>query len=390
MPSADQITPPTAGGEGDKAASSSPEMPENPIVAVPPAPTPVSAVPEPEGKKPAPPPVDVTASVAKQLLAGELGTDEPAKPEKPEKSVAQVEPVVELPDVPHPMDAEDDPRDADIDGRASEKTRTAFDRLRGRLRQAREEGQFGAMLIDVAQSNGLDPDTVGSLITLAAKAKTGDAEAADRLQTVLTKLGAFKPAAAVQPIDAETLLLVEAEKVYRRLFAADVEAADIAESTARNKARLIAEENLKTKALSQPVPPEPKQAPRQERPPQPPESSGLSPMEAAASGRVNSLVQKYTDAYKKSGADFAPVLAAAREIIMAKAKAEGPINPLYWEYELAQAVRSVQSKKAAAQAPAQPKSESLRPSSRAAGSEPAKDFRADIVSKLVSGRLDDL
>lgn len=396
MSTAVNTDPASAAGKGEaQTLPPSPEVADNPIVAVPPAPTPIVTpppAPEPANKKPAEKPVDVTGDIAKQLLSGEFDTDAATK-EKPagttEAAPAPAAPDlnIELPDVPHPMDDDDDPRDSDIDGRASEKTRTAFDRLRGRLRSAREEGQFGAMLINVAQTNGLDPDTVGSLITFAARAKTGDAKAAEQLQGVLTKLG-IKPATLAAPaVDAETMLLVEAQKVYQKLFAEDVESADIAESTARAKSKQIAEENLKLRALSQPVTAE--TSPRQpERQPERQAPTGLNPMESAASDSVNTLVSQYTAAYKAKGADFAPVLVAARALIVAKATAEGPINPLYWGYEFAQAVRKVQAQNVAKQTKPQTRTDALRPSSESAGGgKPAGDFRADIVGKMLSGNI---
>jgi hypothetical protein len=397
MSTAVNTDPASAAGKGEaQTLPPSPEVADNPIVAVPPAPTPIVTPPpasEPANKKPAEKPADVTGDIAKQLLSGEFDTDAAPK-EKPagttEAAPAPAAPDlnIELPDVPHPMDDEDDPRDSDIDGRASEKTRTAFDRLRGRLRSAREEGQFGSMIINVAQTNGLDPDTVGSLITLAARAKTGDAKAAEQLQGVLGKLG-IKPAPVAAPaVDAETMLLVEAQKVYQKLFADDVESADIAESTARAKAKLIAEENLKLRALSQPVTAETSSRQPERQPERQAQPTGLNPMESAANDRVNALVSKYAEAYTAKGADFKPVLEAARALIVAKAKAEGPINPLYWDYEFAQAVRKVQAQNVVKQTKPQTRTDGLRPSSESAGGgKPAGDFRADIVGKMLSGNI---
>src|SRR5207245_1285293 len=136
------------------------------------------------------------------------------------------------------------------------------------------------------------------------------------------------------------LLDVEASKVYKELFAADVAAADMSEEKAREKAKVIAEQRIASRALSQPNtqsnPPSQTQAAPQGR---------LTPMQQAASNAVETLASKYADAYKKSGADFAPVQKEAQALIAAKVAKEGPINPMMWEYEFSQAVAQVQRKR---------------------------------------------
>lgn len=356
------------------------------------------AAPAEAQKADATPPVkaDVTHDVMKQLMDGKVEGVDLTKNEKSKAPTSEAKPIetpvetdapvgepsspIELPDVRHPMDDPEDPNLDAIDGRASEKTKAGFERLRGRLRQAREDGQFGSMIIDVARTHDLDPATVAAVVGLTARARKGDQKALAELHSTLGKLGIAPPAAQ---LDKETLLEVEQQKVYKELFAADVAAADMSEEKARDKAKVIAEERLKNRALSQ--------SNTQSNPPAADGQARLSPMHQAASNRVEALVAKYTEAYKKSGADFEPVFKEAQAIIAKKAEKEGPIHPTYWEYEFAQAVNQVQRKR---QAPAKPAQQTnpLRPSSGAGagGGKSGERFEAKIVGDLVSGKFDKL
>lgn len=384
MSSADNPTAPATVEDDNKAISSSE--------------TPTTEVAEPVVATPATKP-DVTADVTRMLMDGKIdGVDpsktadvvetdpaeeQPAPKAKPSSAVAAP---IDLPKVRHPFDDAEDPTLEDIDGRAAEKTRAGFARLQGRLRQAREEGQFGAMIIDVARSHDLDPNAVAAVVGLTAKARKGDTKALAELHGVLAKMGIAPPPAAMPTLDKEALLDVESSKVYKELFAADVAAADMTEEKAREKAKVIAGQRLESRALSQ--------SHTQSTPPDqtnPAAGQGrLTSMQQAASNAVETLASKYAEAYKKSGADFAPVQKAAQDLIAEKVKKDGPIPPLMWEYEFSQAVAQVQRKRQAAQQKPQTTTGSLRPSgaSGASGGKSGQDFRARIVENIVSGNID--
>ncbi len=209
--------------------------------------------------------------------------------------------------------------------------------------------------------------------------------AVNQLRDTFSKLGIAIAPAAAAPIDKEILKAVEAEKVYKQLFEADVKSADMTEEKARAKALVIAEERLKNPALSQPTTVQP---PAQQQP-QAPAAGQLSPVEARALSDVDGLSKQYAAAYQKVGADFEPVRAAARALIVEKVKLHGPINPMYWPYEFSKAVQQVQATRKKATAPAPTvNGTGLRPgtggTSVAGGTKPG-DFKKPIVDKLVSG-----
>lgn len=341
------------------------------------------------------PPSDPAAPAASTPPAeppaeGATGSPPPAPPAAPAASPADVE----LPDVPHPMDAEDDPTLDDVDGRASAKTKDAFDRLRHRLRSAREEGQFGSMIVDVAQSAGLDPGAVASVIALTAKARSMNpaiaGPAITALRQQLTQLGIPLeqiPAAPTAPAALDPAkVTAEADKIFKQYFADDVSSGDMSEAAARRKATALAEERLK--ALSQPHTPTPPVTQAAPVAPAAPAQPQVDPMVSAASARVNALAQKYSDAYKAKGIDFAPIQAEATKLIAEKVKRDGFINPLHWEYEFAQAVKTVVSKKVAAQQRPAPRDSSLRPGSTpgGGGAQP-QDFKKNLASEIVSGKF---
>lgn len=374
------------------------------------------------------PPDTVATDVAEQLLAGTLEgvttelppeptPDEPTEtppetPEVPETPPVETPPAPAVPatppatpaaedadpvvDVPHPYDRPDDPTPADIP-RDKTKLHATFEKQREKLREARQVGEFGQMMADIAYDAGIDPNALASIVGLTARARKGDQIAAQELPDVLRKLGIVLPAGAAPapqtpppaapagPTDAAV------DAVYRELFAKDVQDLHMSEDLARQKARLIAarQQPPPPPAPAQPAPALSQPAPTQHAAPP------VDPVTAAANQALAGLATQYDTAYRAKGKDFTPIRDEALKRIAAEVKRTGqPVPPVHWSWKFNQVVQQIQTEKAQAAtaartAPVQARN-TLRASSGGGAPAAAADPLAGIVDTLMNGKVDTL
>lgn len=334
---------------------------------------------------PAPPEApksDFKAEVVKDILEG--FPDAPAEKPSSPGPVAEPPPAPAAKPAPNPFDDPDDPSADEIDPKLT-KIRGGFEKLREKLRSAREEGQFGRLLVQSAKKAGIPPEAMAWWINLGARANTGDPAAVAELHAFTQRLGSpvppTAPAAPAAPaVPAPSAVDAEAERIYREQYADEVKALELTEDGARRLARRQAERSAPAAApapaLSHPVPPQP--APRQQ--PQ------MDPLEGAAIAELNSMELQYS----KTVPDFAAVKAEALKRIEEQARASGPVPPIRWPTQFASVVRQVQAERAQAATKVAPPAASLRPTTTVL--DPAKtsllDHKRAIARAIAAGDED--
>jgi len=238
---------------------------------------------------------------------------------------------LELPVVRHPYDEEDDPNpDTFVDSKFS-KIHENVDKLRGKLRKAREDGSFGRTLVELAAREGIPPAQLAEMVSRNVRLAKGDpaaiAEVAAELQQRGIKLA---PEDKADPYEAE------AKRIYDENFAEEVKGDLVDEDFARKKSRTIAERTYKP-----PVTP-------------PPQIKSLAitkaemetQREELAAAGVNRLATQYKEAYTKAGQDFTPIAEEAHKRIAAKVANTGKIPVDLWNYTYSETVREVQNERA--------------------------------------------
>lgn len=289
----------------------------------------------------------------------------------------------DVPEIPHPFDREDDPQ---LEGTAPERTRKSFERLRENLRGARQEGEFGRTLLNVAVANGLEPDDLAAVVNLTARAKAGDPAAKARLVEVMTSFGVVAPPPAPSaPAAPREPTATMVDKVYNDLFAADVRDLNIPEERARELAKQVAARDPALLQSAQP-PPQPAAPAHQAVPPTPAQPS-VDPVRDSAITHIASLDEKYTNSYKQRGLDFTPVRELARDRI-AKRVHDEKAPPILWPHIAQEEIRKIEQERAKRPA-AKPKGTALGASSNGTPAN-AKGFEQPIVGALMSGNLDNL
>lgn len=268
---------------------------------------------EAEKKEPAP------SEPAKEEPKAEAPKSDPSPESKAEVKL-------ELPVVPHPYDEVDDPDpDQFVDPKFS-KIHENVDKLRTKLRKAREDGSFGRTLVDTASKNGIDPQRLAELVTRNIRFAQGDPTAIAEVAAELQRRGVkFAEEKRVDPVEEA------ANRIYEENFAADVKGNIADEDYARRKARAIAE---RVAPKSEPVAP---RIPQQQAP------DISAQLEQRASIEVGQLAERYDQAYKKAGMDFNPIAAEANKRIQDQIKTQGKIPPHLWNFTYAQKVREVQA-----------------------------------------------
>lgn len=281
----------------------------------------------------------VVTELFKIAEADKKETSEPAKAEtKPEviPAPAVETPVLELPVVRHPYDEADDPDpDQFVDPKFS-KIHENVDKLRTKLRKAREEGSFGKTLVDMAKQHGIDPAQLAELVTRNIRLTKGDPTAVAEVAAELQRRGVkFAEEKKVDPVEEET------KRIYDATFAEDVKAGIADEDYAKRKARSIAEKTAKPVTPPSPV----------NNTPPPPVQDYTAQIKAQASAEVNDLATQFQQAYTKAGMDFGPVATEAHRRIKENADSKGELPPQLWNYEYSRIVQAVQREFAAKAAP---------------------------------------
>lgn len=338
--------------------------------------------------------LDAEAEKAKHDLAAaivsgkDLDTSIDAKPVEPAKAdpppepepEPKVEPKAEKP-APHPYDEADDPQ-PEIDPKFT-RIKSDFEKLRNKLRTAREDGRLGKLMTSTAANGKLNPEQLAHWVELGARANLGDPEAIARLRQIL---GAGQPPAApatpAAPAAPDAKAVdATAQKIYDDLFKDDVAAFQIDEKLAREKSKKLAERQ----ALSQPAP---TQAAPPAAPPAPPQApAGLSPMVKAALDDIAALEDKYA-AELPNWKDLSKEV--WDQIEARKVKRGAPLPATQWYAEYLDVVREVQAKRVVKPAAPVKAGNSLRPSTHAAGGGSPEDVRKQIAGAIMSGDLSNL
>ena len=184
-------------------------------------PDPVSAKPTPRDPEPKPEPTPTPKVTG--------ATPEAKAPEPtPDAKVPEAEPKPETKPA-HPYDEDDDPR-GEIDPKFT-KIRADFEKMREKLRKAREDGQYGRLLAQTAARAKMTPEAVAKFVDLGARLNLSDPAAVEEFRQLGSYLGIYPtapaaPAApqppAAPPITEEQRLKAVADTIYNEDFAEDV------------------------------------------------------------------------------------------------------------------------------------------------------------------------
>ena len=314
---------------------------------------------------------DFRADIVKALAAGsapdgdppEAAPTKPAEPEKAPEAPTTEKPAEKPPEPPkaeeppakpkpHPLDEEDDFKEDEVDPKFT-KIRAGIDKLRTKLRKAREHGQLGSLLSGVASKAGMTPELLAKWVELGAGVNTNDpravAQFADLSQRLGIKIPAAAPAEAPKPAEPqkpdEGATKALADRIYQEDFAEDVGKYLVSEEVARAKAVRAANRVLSQTKPQQPPAPLPPEVPTQG-----PNSAiargdmgGLSPLEKEAVLAVHrmeaSLATQIPDWNTKLKGEVQQELHARRQ-------KDGGISPVYWLTDFVDAVNTVRAKHA--------------------------------------------
>ena len=284
------------------------------------------------------PEVTTTADTPKPDAAPEVvpkvPEEKPAEPapDKPEvkAEVQAVEP--EIPEVLHPYDEQDDPKPKDFIDPKFTKINENVERLRNKLRKAREDGAFGQTLVKVAQQSGVAPDVLAAMVQREIRLNQGDPNAIAEFAAELQKRGYT----FANQQEAKPSVDTEADKIYKEHFEPGVRAQRMDEDYAREQSKVMAERSVKARPAPAPIPqPQIQQQPSQD-----------FAIQTAAT-RVNTIAQQIEANYQKAGLDFKPVYEEVKQRISNRNAKEGIPPPQMWEYTFTETVRQVQSEMAA-------------------------------------------
>ena len=361
-------------------------------------PDPVPAKEEPPKPDPTKqdPPAEKPTATKPDPAKPEPGKQDPPKPEAKAETKAPE-------NTRHPHDEEDDPTGEDIAPQYT-KIRKDFEKMREKLRKAREDGQYGRLLASTAARAKMTPEAIAKFVDLGARLNLNDPAAVEEFRQLGEYLGitprqaAQPPAQPAQPSpqDAEDARLKQvADTIYAEDYKDDVASYLMSEEVARAKALKAA----KRIALSQPQPRQ-QQAPPAQQPGQPPQARlpGMSPLEAEGAAAVARMDAEYAQKIPDWSTKIRPLV---QQEVQARRAKDGGISPVYWVTDLADAVNTVRARLAP---PAEPprklvKVDDTLPANHTAatpGKKQAWDgddgLRASIASALTGGGkgLDDI
>ena len=280
----------------------------------------------------------------------------PPKPAEPPK--APVEPPVagappkapeppKQPDPParHPFDEDDDPPTDDIAPQYT-KIREGFEKLRGKLRKAREDGNFGKLIQGAADRGKLTKEALAKWVDIGARLNVDDPAAIAEFQAMAQRMGLIPPPAAAPPapaapppVDAKAL----ADQIYAEDYAEDVKTFQISEEVARAKATKVANRLALSRSpqTSPPPAPAPTQLPAPQQPMQ-------SPLHQEALQAVNRMEAELAAKIPDWGTKLQPLVLAE---IKARRARDGGISPVYWVSDFTDAVNKVRAQLAPPAAP---------------------------------------
>lgn len=368
-----------AGIVADLAKGNAPEVPD---------PVPATSAEPPKTEQPASKPEAAKAEPPKQEKQPAAPTEAPPAPATDQSTR-------------HPFDDDDDPK-GDIDPKFT-KIRQDFEKMREKLRKAREDGNYGRLLAQTAARAKMTPEAVAKLVDMGARINMGDAAAVEEFKALGRAIGAFPAATTPPPAPAapaapaqpdETRIKAIADTIYGEDYADDVKSYLISEDVARAKALKAA----KRIALSQPPTPPPQSQPRQEQIPQNAAGPlpGVSPLEFEGMQAVSKLDAEYAQKIPDWTTKVRPLVQAE---IKARRARDGGISPVYWVADLADAVNTVRAKLAPPEAPRKlvKPDETVAANRRTPTPEPSKwdgdtGLRAQIAGALSGGGkgLDDI
>jgi hypothetical protein len=307
------------------------------------------------------------------VKSGELFADTPKSEAPSAEPTTETEPVSKDPDPVEPpkADAEDSTLDEPDDFDVNEidpkftKIRARVEKQQAKLREARQEAQFGRMVQSVAKAGGLDPNAAAWWIQKGAAANAGDPMAQAELAEFFDKSG-WRPknAPAPEPVRQEAPkvdLKAQSEEIYKAHFAEKVKKLQMDEDVAREAADAWAASVAPKPAHSQPTP-----VPQPVQQTQLPQQSNTRTEADIIKSAVFAEMDRLDAAYKRALGDekFKLVQQEATRLVEEDRKA-GRLNqnPATWYADWQAKLKIAQTSLNKTAAPAKPKIDSgIRPS----------------------------